>query len=72
MAANKEVLGNLKDGKVNALSTQFVNIVEDVYEYALSNPTQQLPTTMGTLFGACNAVTGYFRTFVNFRMTKLN
>jgi hypothetical protein len=35
MAPNKEVLGNLKDGKVNALSTQFVNIVEDVYEYAL-------------------------------------
>lgn len=61
MAPNKEVLGNLKDGKVNALSTQFVNIVEDVYEYALSNPTQQLPTTMGTVYGAYNAVTGYFQ-----------
>lgn len=60
MAPNKAVLGNLKDGKVNALSTQFVNIVEDVYEYALSNSTQQLPTTMGTVFGAYNAVTGYF------------
>jgi phage/plasmid-like protein (TIGR03299 family) len=52
MAPNKEVLGNLKDGKVNALSTQFINIVEHVYEYALSNPIQQLPTTMGTVFGA--------------------
>jgi len=61
MAPNNEVLGNVKDGKINALSTQFINIVEDVYEYALSNPTQQLPTTMGTVFGAYNAVTGYFQ-----------
>jgi phage/plasmid-like protein (TIGR03299 family) len=67
MAPNKEVLGNLKDGKVNALSTQFVNIVEDVYEYALSNPTQQLPTTMGTVFGAYNAVTGYFQNVRKFQ-----
>jgi phage/plasmid-like protein (TIGR03299 family) len=67
MAPNKEVLGNLKDGKVNALSTQFINIVEDVYEYALSNPTQQLPTTMGTVFGAYNAVTGYFQNVRKFQ-----
>ncbi|NIJ52618.1 DUF932 domain-containing protein [Dyadobacter arcticus] len=67
MAPNKEVLGNLKDGKVNALSTQFTNIVEDVYEYALSNPTQQLPTTMGTVFGAYNAVTGYFQNVRKFQ-----
>ncbi|CAG5001612.1 hypothetical protein DYBT9275_02703 [Dyadobacter sp. CECT 9275] len=61
MAPNKEVLGNIRDGKVHALSTQFLNIVDDVYEYALSNPTQQLRTTMGTVFGAYNAVTGYFQ-----------
>lgn len=67
MAPNREVLGNLKDGKVNALSTQFTNIVDDVYEYALSNPTQQLPTTMGTVFGAYNAVTGYFQNVRKFQ-----
>jgi hypothetical protein len=67
MAPNKEALGNLKDGKIHALSTQFINIVEDVYEYALSNPTQQLPTTMGTVFGAYNAVTGYFQNVRNFQ-----
>lgn len=61
MAPNKEVLGNIRDGKVHALSTQFTNIVDDVYEYALSNPFQQLPTTMGTVFGAYNAITGYFQ-----------
>lgn len=67
MAPNKEVLENLKDGKVNALSTQFINIVEDVYEYALSNPTQQMSTTMGTVFGAYNAVTGYFQNVRKFQ-----
>lgn len=67
MAPNREVLGNIRDGKVNALSTQFTNIVEDVYEYALSNPTQQLPTTMGTVFGAYNAVTGYFQNVRKFQ-----
>lgn len=67
MAPNREVLGNLRDGKVNALSTQFTNIVDDVYEYALSNPTQQLPTTMGTVFGAYNAVTGYFQNVRKFQ-----
>ncbi|MEO6283981.1 MAG: DUF932 domain-containing protein [Dyadobacter sp.] len=67
MAPNREVLRNLKDGKVNALSTQYINIVEDVYEYALSNPTQQLPTTMGTVYGAYNAVTGYFQNVRKFQ-----
>ncbi|WP_439559039.1 DUF932 domain-containing protein [Dyadobacter sp.] len=67
MAPNREVLGNLRDGKINALSTQFTNIVDDVYEYALSNPTQQLPTTMGTVFGAYNAVTGYFQNVRKFQ-----
>lgn len=66
MAPNKEVLGNVRDGKANALSTQFTNIVEDVYEYALSNPTQQMPTTMGTVFGAYNAITGYFQNIRKF------
>jgi len=27
----------------------------------LSNPTQQLQTTKGTVFGAYNAITGYFQ-----------
>jgi phage/plasmid-like protein (TIGR03299 family) len=67
MAPNRDVLGNLRDGKINALSTQFTNIVDDVYEYALTNPTQQLPTTMGTVFGAYNAVAGYFQNVRKFQ-----
>ncbi len=31
------------------------------YEYAMVNESQQLETNKGTLFGAYNAVTGYFQ-----------
>jgi len=61
MAPNQEILGTLKDGSTELLSTQFLNVVEDVYEYALSSPSQNLVTTAGTVFGAYNAVTGYFQ-----------
>jgi len=61
MVPNKEVLQNLTDGKDDELSTCFKNMVDSVYSYAMSNPTQQLETTAGTVFGAYNAVTGYFQ-----------
>ena len=61
MAPNKEVLKNLEAGKDDELSSIYTNIVDKVYEYALSSPTQQMPTTAGTVFGAYNAVTGYFQ-----------
>ncbi len=61
MVPNKEVLKNLQAGKDDELSTCFKNICDTTFEYAMSNPTQQLETTKGTLFGAYNAVTGYFQ-----------
>ena len=61
MVPNKEVLTNLQKGLQDELSTCFVNMVDSVYEYALTNHTQQEQTTKGTLFGAYNAVTGYFQ-----------
>lgn len=42
-------------------STQFLNICEDVFEYAQTAETQQMDTTRGTLFGAYNAITGYYQ-----------
>ena len=68
LVPNKEVFKNIQEGKEDELSTCFKNMCDTAYEYALSNPTQQQPTTMGTLFGAYNAVTGYFqnvRTYKN-------
>jgi len=67
MAPNKETLENLKTGKEDALSSNFTNIVSSVFDYAMTSPTQQEETTKGTLFGAYNAVTGYFQNVRNFK-----
>jgi len=61
MCPNKEVLKNLKDGANDNLSTTYKNMVESVFEYSQSSPTQQMETTGGTVFGAYNAITGYFQ-----------
>lgn len=67
MAPNKEVLNRLQKGVEDEQSTCYKNIVDDVYSYALGNPTQQTETTAGTLFGAYNAVTGYFQNVRKFK-----
>ncbi|RAJ80094.1 phage/plasmid-like protein (TIGR03299 family) [Chitinophaga dinghuensis] len=71
MVPNKEVLQNITTGKVDELSTAFTNIVEKVYEYAMSDSTQQTDTTRGTLFGAYNAVSGYFQNVRTFKTQEL-
>ena len=68
LVPNKEVLQNIQAGKDDELSTCFKNMTAAAFEYALTNETQQLETTKGSLFGTCNAVTGYFqnvRTYKN-------
>ena len=67
MVPNKEVLQNIQAGKDDELSTCFKNICDISFEYALSNPTQQLETTKGTLFGAYNSITGYFQNVRNYK-----
>lgn len=67
MAPNKEVLQNLEFGLLDKLSTTYTNIVDNAYAYAMSNPTQQTETTAGTLFGAYNAVTGYYQNVRSFK-----
>jgi len=67
MAPNKEVLENLQTGKQDELSTTYNNMVSSVMEYALTSPTQQGQTTKGTLFGAYNAVTGYFQNLRDYK-----
>jgi len=67
MAPNKEVISNLELGLIDKLSTTYTNIVDNAYAYAMGNPTQQMDTTAGTLFGAYNAITGYYQNVRNFR-----
>ncbi len=61
MAPTKEVLENVRKGGTDDLSTIFKNICEKTFVYAMTSPSQQTDTTKGTLFGAYNAVTGYFQ-----------
>ena len=67
MVPNKEVLQNIQRGLQDELSSCFTNICDSVFEYAQTSPTQNEPTTKGTLFGAYNAVTGYFQNVRNYK-----
>lgn len=62
MAPNKEVFKAItEDNAAFQFSTQYLNICEKVQEYAFTAETQQMQTTAGTLFGAYNAITGYYQ-----------
>ncbi|MGN6396703.1 MAG: DUF932 domain-containing protein [Mucilaginibacter sp.] len=67
MAPNKEVITNLELGLLDKLSTTYTNIVDNAFAYAMADPTQQMETTAGTLFGAYNAITGYYQNVRNFK-----
>lgn len=67
MVPAKEVLQNLQAGNEDELSARYTNTCDAVFEYAMSNESQQLETTKGTLFGAYNAVTGYFQNVKNYK-----
>jgi phage/plasmid-like protein (TIGR03299 family) len=67
LAPSKEVLKTMQDGKESELSTCFTNMVDSAIEYAMSDPTQLMDTTKGTVFGAYNAVTGYFQNVRNYK-----
>ena len=61
LCPNKETLDLLKKGAEDEVSTVFKNVVDDAFGYAMMSDTQLMDTTKGTLFGAYNAVTGYYQ-----------
>jgi phage/plasmid-like protein (TIGR03299 family) len=61
LAPAKEAINGLGAEKKELLSKQFQNTCDAAFTYAMSNPTQVVETTKGTLFGAYNAVTGYYQ-----------
>lgn len=67
LVPNKEVLEKINKGEWDELSASFNNICNSVFEYAMTSPTQQQETTKGNLFGAYNAVTGYFQNVRNYK-----
>lgn len=67
LCPNKETLNHLQKGNFDDLSTVFKNTVDDAFAYAMISESQQTETTKGTLFGAYNAVTGYFQNVRNYK-----
>jgi hypothetical protein len=67
LCPNKETLDALKKGADDELSTVFKNTVEDAFAYGMMADTQQMNTTKGTVFGAYNAVTGYYQNVRNYK-----
>lgn len=61
LCPNRETLDLLKKGADDEISTVFKNTVEDAFAYGMISDCQQMTTTKGTLFGAYNAVTGYYQ-----------
>ncbi|KFF00728.1 hypothetical protein IX39_08905 [Chryseobacterium formosense] len=67
LCPNKETLNHLQKGNFDDVSTVFKNTVDDAFAYAMISESQQTDTTKGTLFGAYNAVTGYFQNVRNYK-----
>jgi len=51
----------------NELPTKFVNTRQEILAYAEGSPTQSFDQTKGTIFGAYNAITGYFQNVKEFK-----
>lgn len=71
LAPNKEVLNNISHGEWEELSTNFNNTCQAVFEYAMMADSQQLDTAKGSLFGAYNAVTGYFQNVRHYKTDEV-
>jgi len=67
LCPNKETFDLIRKGAADEISTVFKNTVEDVFAYAMISESQQMETTKGTLFGAYNAVTGYYQNVRNYK-----
>ncbi len=71
MAPSKEVLKKVIDENIDEYSSYFLNVVDKVCNYAFTNDTQQMETTKGTLFGAYNAITGYFQNVKSYKNEEM-
>lgn len=66
MCPNKETLQMLKDGLIDETSAVFRNKCNYAFQYAMLSETQRMDTTKGTLFGAYNAITGYYQNIAEY------
>ncbi len=67
LCPNRETFDLLKKGADGELSSVYKNACNAAFEYAMADDAQTMATTKGTLFGAYNAVTGYYQNVRNFK-----
>jgi hypothetical protein len=68
MAPSDLIFQAVRDRRTDVeFSTQFENVISDVYAYAMGAETQQMRTTAGTVFGAYNAITGYYQNVKDYK-----
>lgn len=67
LCPGKETLELIKKEAYEDTSTKFKNTVEGAFSYAMLSESQQMDTTKGTLYGAFNAVTGYYQNVYDFK-----
>jgi phage/plasmid-like protein (TIGR03299 family) len=67
LAPNEETLAHIKAGRWDNVSSVFKNTVNEIYAYGMMSDTQKLETTKGTVFGAYNAVTGFYQNVKKFK-----
>mgnify|MGYP003574955712 CR=1 FL=1 len=67
LCPNKETHDLLRKGAEEQFSAVYRNACEAAFEYAIADATQTMDTTKGTLFGAYNAITGYYQNVRKFK-----
>jgi phage/plasmid-like protein (TIGR03299 family) len=68
MSPNSEVFNAVAESNATyEFTKQFQDVCGKIYEYALTSPTQTMETTAGTLFGAYNAITGYYQNVKSYK-----
>lgn len=63
----QNTLDNSDKEKKYKLSSNLKTQVNNVYSYAKLHPSQNLESTKGTLFGAYNAISGYYQNIRNYK-----
>ncbi|MFA0960292.1 DUF932 domain-containing protein [Roseivirga sp. BDSF3-8] len=67
LAPDNTAVRHIQQNNLEELSTVTKNRCDKAIEYAFSHPTQLLNTTKGTLYGAYNAVSGYYQNVANYK-----
>lgn len=60
----------LSEEEQDKMSTRFKNQVDSIYAFALSHPTQITNATRGTVWGAYNAISGYYNYIAKFKSSE--